>query len=1267
MEPLLTERRLAVFVVDSARGAPVSGVSVHAAIELQVSAREPNGGESVTSQLPLGSLITDHAGFASFDLDRLNDLAQAVVAAAGTALPRGNDLPAVAVTKALVGFQRPDGTVDTVDAIADGVGFRSSEAIVLRYAAQVSARARGELAGPAMQNPSLVDWRLSPTSFAISPRAVLGDGGCEQLLPSNIATHEYRFRQIVRERDGEDFTTGHQETIHGGHQSRLHVRRGVMHYYRTAWHPIGHGLGQIAYSLPLAPCESVNIAVIDWSRRDVASRNEDLTVQEQLLHNLNRDRSIDETVDAAMHEWQRGGSFMAGAAGSYGGMISGSLGGGYATSSGDRDLRAETSQQLSESIVQASTSTRKMMSTIVVQSSQQEHEAVQTRVVVNHNHCHALTVLYYEIVRHFRVVTEWVASSPVLFVPYDTVDFDEDHTLRYRLILEQALLDQRLRSCFEVLQKVACDRLTFDPARFMEPAADHELATFEVIIKSGAQSATGWKALWLETVGGARLDCVSVNPDPSLVGPPQYRSLPNHVPDPSDPSGSTSTTLFLPNTTELLTLRPERRTTWGEIRSIVMLNDDGRAPWEIERLVLKTRSGDDSWELYNGAVPAVLPPRGQTSLPVNPIGGPKTADSTLTRDERCCIEQLLNHLNANKLYYNRAIWLAEDPEERAVRFDELTSASSSTTLLDAIENRPVAVFGAALAFPAGDRTAPNAVRPPLEERLVSVPARGVFAEAKLGQCNACEVIDNTRFWDWQQSPCPEKPTEIAPIDTGSRARDEKGLTPSNLPNGVVNIVNPPAAPDPAGMAGALTLLGRSEIFRDMSMQEEVAQLLTALANGTMSMSAAQGKAKSLTSGGKTGGSAVGQAGGAKTSPGTSASSPTPSQQLDQLQVLRNAEANREITPDTHQAMAKEYLESAVQSGSSAISPSDHESQFDPNWSIFDREGLIVQENADGDWGAVMIAPKDDKSEPVLFRNWLTAKGEFEKQNIALPFVPRPFPPRPLKQIVIHETVSFKGMVNPVVHFVVNYDGTIFQLADLQQRSNHAHRTEVHEQSVGIEFVNVPFDHDTDPNVTIDGKTILETGSPRTRVGINWAWDGSRSGFLVVPSTSQLEKLVVLVRTIIAHSTQGYVNKFNRPSGGIPPTVLNVVDAQVGSPPSPPKQYFVVSAGPDGVATTLGSTERRVLSPGILSHSAVGQHHFDGAFPTLYLWLRLEKRLAPRDALKAAIVLSARPLRKVNPTDSDSTVHAAAKMIDVTDVAGALTAPFPPPGTELREA
>ena len=48
---------------------------------------------------------------------------------------------------------------------------------------------------PSMQNPSLADWYMSPSSFASQPSSLLGEDGCETLLPSNLSLHQFNFYQ----------------------------------------------------------------------------------------------------------------------------------------------------------------------------------------------------------------------------------------------------------------------------------------------------------------------------------------------------------------------------------------------------------------------------------------------------------------------------------------------------------------------------------------------------------------------------------------------------------------------------------------------------------------------------------------------------------------------------------------------------------------------------------------------------------------------------------------------------------------------------------------------------------------------------------------------------------------------------------------------------------------------------------------------------------------------------------------------------------------
>ncbi|WP_146162708.1 hypothetical protein [Nitrosomonas nitrosa] len=340
---------------------------------------------------PMGVLATDHAGYLSFDLTRLPPDVASAVASALEARRRNPNI----TTETSIWLYPMAQEEKCIDAL-EQVRF-AHDAIVARIELDVEldpvlcqpkvCEFVKNLGIAAMQNPSLTDWRLSPASFATNPSTLLGEDGCESLLPANIALQEFYFYQIV------GLSDIHPNDLPPETQGK--VKFGVAHEYRVAWYPLGHSLGQIQYSLPLAPGESVNLAVIDWTRRDVGSRAEDTSASEQLVHNQRRDRTITETVNAAIKEYQEGSSFMAGAALSTGiagtlGMfgvaagLAGSLGGSNSDSQGSRDIAASTVQKLSDNITQSSASMRELQSTVVVQTTQHEKETIETRTVVNY-------------------------------------------------------------------------------------------------------------------------------------------------------------------------------------------------------------------------------------------------------------------------------------------------------------------------------------------------------------------------------------------------------------------------------------------------------------------------------------------------------------------------------------------------------------------------------------------------------------------------------------------------------------------------------------------------------------------------------------------------------------------------------------------------------------------------------------------------------------------------------------------------------------------
>ena len=86
------------------------------------------------------------------------------------------------------------------------------------------------------------------------------------------------------------------------------IAHGHLLHFKQEWIPDGYSIGDLAYSLPLAPGQKKQIAVLDFARRDRAANTQSLDYEETLNNSLVRDRDIDEVVSGTLTENLRGNS-----------------------------------------------------------------------------------------------------------------------------------------------------------------------------------------------------------------------------------------------------------------------------------------------------------------------------------------------------------------------------------------------------------------------------------------------------------------------------------------------------------------------------------------------------------------------------------------------------------------------------------------------------------------------------------------------------------------------------------------------------------------------------------------------------------------------------------------------------------------------------------------------------------------------------------------------------------------------------------------------
>ena len=86
------------------------------------------------------------------------------------------------------------------------------------------------------------------------------------------------------------------------------IKLGYVCKHTQDWVNFGTLLGEMVFSLALAPGESRNIATVDWTRSQRTRRSEDTTVNEQLTNELFHTRALDEVTRSTANEHQRGGT-----------------------------------------------------------------------------------------------------------------------------------------------------------------------------------------------------------------------------------------------------------------------------------------------------------------------------------------------------------------------------------------------------------------------------------------------------------------------------------------------------------------------------------------------------------------------------------------------------------------------------------------------------------------------------------------------------------------------------------------------------------------------------------------------------------------------------------------------------------------------------------------------------------------------------------------------------------------------------------------------
>lgn len=664
--------------------------------------------------------------------------------------------------------------------------------------------------------------------------------------------------------DWEDSTPAQAESLAYGH---------VLDY-RVRWRNNGYSFGKVAYSLALAPRQTKQIVTIQSGIVDRVRREETTTLSDEISQETTRDYGYTDAVRASLSEWAKGGSSSSttGAAGGIGMAIGpvvlgGGASHGRADSSswqeGGRNVTALEEQSLRDAIRQHGDSLRELHSVVVQEQTQDESVKAVSETIRNPNYCHSLTVVYHEILRHLRVDTEVAGARECVFVPLPIKPFTWARMIRWRDSLAQALTVRSLRWVLPYLEDVESDfadslvpegRRADQPVTYVLGSIYLQLAIERPQDDDDEFDQVRWRRIGPFMNRPVREVIAHLRPNVERrdeifqkeYAPAVARTWVENLTlsagaTPLTGADMTLATRYTYNRTQRVdfTYVPDRRLTRADLEriSVAVANDAALPPGsvaDVRSVKLRYYTGDFEREKSSAQASHDL---------ISIADGTPTAGADLqlplddweTKNQRELIrsaaDKLRKHLNEHMEYYHKHIWWNMDRDKLYMLLDTayVLSKADGRSVASVVERSPMAILGNSLVYrvAGGAHLGINGHQTPAdldayyrdsvvrsEPIRISLPTAGVYAQALMDDCNACE--EHFGGTEWILGDQEPELAELSPGLLASRRASTPDVTPTDLPGSIINLQNAPNVPAPSGFGGALGLLGNAGAFRDMA-------------------------------------------------------------------------------------------------------------------------------------------------------------------------------------------------------------------------------------------------------------------------------------------------------------------------------------------------------------------------------------------------------------------------------------------------------------------
>ena len=683
------------------------------------------------------------------------------------------------------------------------------------------------------------------------------------------------------------------------------IAHGHILQFKQQWKADGYSLGNLLYSLPLAPCQEKRVAILDWDRDEYGYRSEDQTVDESILAEQSRNRDITEIVSGVNSESMHADSsnntnsmsasvgfafFGIGAGVSHSGSSSNST----ANQNSSRNMVGRSLNSLQDNISQSAASLRTQRSTTIQVVGQNESVSAQTDIVKNNNHCHATTVEYFEVLRHYAIEQNLVDVQECLFVPLPMSLFDHKKVMRWKNTLRRSVYGAQVKRGFDAIERIADDYTNSDLplGSYADEVIDNFSGSLSISFELERPSLDieAWKP---EQVGEDVVETIKLEgyfPWAEGKWINRYNKLDEHFSEAEKDAifeaeyapeivrefidtlevraifgNGLSERLNLDFTLlsnyqrgKPLTVSVASNTSFNKGQSLYghlkrseisyLRFESGMRVRPFSKIILRTVHLNYQTHHLNHALihnssvnNDLLHTRVSRNLNVKEddirydkalLFTPLSAveKSNPRKRDAADAQALIGFLNEHLEMSHKAIWYSMDSSRLFGLLDGYIAPNSNgKSVASVVDNKIMGIVGNNLILKVvpGERLDPVFNR--VEDLLayyqptassdpfrISVPTKGVYAESVIGKCNSCEVIDETRHWRFEDVPCGTQATPIEALSMGSRHTETGSLQVKDFPASIINMQTTPTAPDPTGLAAAINLLGKSDVFKDIT-------------------------------------------------------------------------------------------------------------------------------------------------------------------------------------------------------------------------------------------------------------------------------------------------------------------------------------------------------------------------------------------------------------------------------------------------------------------